>query len=84
MLRSSRVVRDVAGVFALFMMALLYAPPVRAESGTDEIAECIDGSWDEYLECIDDLPWWAELLCAARFSADVILCLPRIVLDGAK
>jgi hypothetical protein len=84
MLRSSRVARDVAGVFMLFVMALLYAPPVRAESGTGEIAECIEESWDEYIECIDDLPWWAEVLCAARFTADVVLCLPKIILDGAK
>jgi hypothetical protein len=92
MLRRSQVVRDVAGVVALCMLAVLYSPPLQAQAPPEEpekqtetqkVAECVETAWDEYLECIDDLPWWLEALCVFRFSADFILCMPKIVLRGA-
>jgi len=76
--------RTLAGAVFLFMLFVAATPPVHAQSESNKIAECITDSWDEYLECLDDLPWWAEMLCAARFTSDVILCLPKIVLDAAK
>lgn len=84
MLRSSRVVRDVAGVVALFMLALLYNPPVQAQTPTQQVVACIEEAWGEYTGCLADLPWWAEVLCAARFTADAVLCTPKIVLDAVK
>jgi hypothetical protein len=80
----SLLYRSVAAAMLLFTLFFAAAPPVSAQGETDKVAECITDSWDEYLECLEDLPWWAELLCAARFTADVVLCLPKIVLDGAK
>lgn len=84
MFRPTGVVRRVAGIATLFMLFLVHTPAVEAQSESDELASCITGAWDVYEECLDDLPWWAELLCAARFSSDVVLCAPKIVIDGAK
>lgn len=72
------VVRRVAGIVALVMLLMTHARVVEAqESLSGEIAECITGAWALYLECLDDLPFWAELLCAARFTSDAILCFPK-------
>jgi hypothetical protein len=84
MFRSTGVVRRVAGIIALFLLFLVRTPAVEAQTPTDEIANCITDAWDVYLECLDDLPWWAELLCAARFTSDAILCLPKEVMDAVK
>jgi hypothetical protein len=84
MLRSSRVVRDVAGVVALSMLALLYTPPVQAQTGMQEVVACIEEALGEYTGCLADLPWWAEVLCAARFLADAALCTSKIALDAAR
>jgi predicted lipoprotein len=77
-------VRRIAGILALFALFLTPARPAAAQTPTQEIAECIFNAFDELMECIDDLPWWAEVLCDARFYADVILCLPKIVLSGGE
>lgn len=73
----------VAGAMLVLLLAL-HARVAEAQSPTDAIAECIAGAWDEYLECIDDVPWYAELLCPARFHSDVILCLPKEILGKIK
>ncbi len=57
----------VAGL-TLFSTGALLAGP------TDDIAECIGDSFDDFGECIADLPWYTEWLCDARFYGDVVLC----------
>lgn len=77
------VVRKVAGLITLVVLLAWYARVVEAqESPAQEYGDCISGAWGEYEGCLEDLPWWAELLCAARFSADVILCLPKEALKA--
>lgn len=84
MFRPTGVVRRVAGIATLFMLFLVHTQVIEAQSESDVIASCITDAWDLYEGCLADLPWWAELLCAARFSSDVILCTPKMVIDGAR
>lgn len=83
MFHQTGIVRRLVGLIALLILFLMHAP-VQAQADTDAVAKCITDSWDEYEGCLEDLPWWAELLCAARFTSEVVLCAPTVVLDGAK
>jgi hypothetical protein len=76
--------RRIAGIVGLFALAVVRAPPVRAQTPTEQIAECMEEAWEANKACIDDLPWWAEILCAVRFEADVILCAPQFVYRSLK
>lgn len=83
MFHQTGIARRLVGLIALLMIFLMHAP-VQGQVDTDSIAKCITDEWEEYEGCLADLPWWAELLCAARFTAEVVLCTPKMVLDGVK
>lgn len=53
----------------------LFASGAFAEGPTSEIAECIGEAWGEGVECVDDLPFYLDFLCALRFESDIILCV---------
>jgi hypothetical protein len=56
--------------------------PADLDAGeTDKIAQCIEEAYQDAIQCIDDLPWYAQMLCNLRFNADVILCLPKWVIQ---
>ena len=46
---------------------------------TDRVATCIEDAVNRALECVDDLPWYAEWLCAARMNSDIIACSLEIL-----
>jgi len=58
-------------VFALVMGTMTDA---EAQGQTDGIVKCVDNAANELKECVDDLPWYAEALCYARYASDGILC----------
>lgn len=79
--------RRIVGIVTLGLLLATYAEITHAQTepgGSDEIAECLTDAWDRYGECLDDLPWYAELLCAARFSSDTVLCAPQWIIGKLK
>ncbi|HSJ23930.1 MAG TPA: hypothetical protein VK929_04535 [Longimicrobiales bacterium] len=85
MQKETGVFRKLVGVALLFMLFVGYTPTaVQAQTETEKIAECVDEAIAAAVECIDDLAWYWEWLCVAKFAADSILCLPKLVLDGAQ
>lgn len=66
-------------VLALGLSAMTEA---KAQSKTDEVVECIDNAADELKKCVDDLKWYQEALCYARYASDGILCAPSIALKA--
>lgn len=84
MQKDTGVFRRLVGVALMFMLFVAYTPHAQAQTGTENAAACVEEALDSALECIDDLPWYLEALCAIKFTADVILCMPKLVLDGAK
>ncbi len=65
-------------------LAALFIPPqgVEAQSPSDGIVGCIDKAADEFKKCVDDLAWYAEGLCYARYASDGVLCAPSVVLKA--
>lgn len=59
------------------------APKVEAQSLTDAAVKCVDDAANELKKCTDDLPWYAEPLCYARYASDGILCAPGITFKAA-
>ena len=67
-------------IFALVIgLGLSAMTEAKAQSQTSDIAGCVDGAANELMSCVDDLPWYAEALCYARYASDGILCAPSIV-----
>lgn len=74
-----RVTGILGLVFALVIGGVLPAA-AQTLTPTQTIEKCVDNAADKFVECVDDLPSWAELLCASRYAADAILCVPSTVL----
>ena len=67
-----------------FSLAALFAPPriAAAQTPTDAVISCLDESANDFKKCVDDLAWYAEALCYARYAADGVLCLPGGIISG--
>ena len=67
-------------IFALVLgLGLSSMTEAKAQSPTEGVVGCIDAAANEFKRCIDDLPWYGEALCYARYASDGILCAPSIV-----
>ncbi len=68
---------------AALLIALIAAPTrsVDAQSRTGGVVACLDAAANDLVSCVDDLPWYAEALCYARYASDAILCLPAILVS---
>ncbi len=66
-------------VLALGLSALTEAD---AQSPTNGVVKCVDDAANELKQCVDDLPWYAEALCYARYASDGVLCAPSIMLKA--
>lgn len=55
----------------------------KAQSRTSDVVACLDGAADEFKRCIDDVKWYAEALCYARYASDGILCAPSVVFGAS-
>lgn len=53
----------------------LFSSGAFAEGPSAEIAECLGEAWADDVECIEDLAWYVEWLCALRWESDVVLCV---------
>ena len=72
-------------VFA-FLAALLVSPvpSAEAQSPTNDVVACIDNAANELKKCVDEVRWYAEALCYARYASDGILCAPGVALSALK
>ena len=61
-----------------FSLAALFAPPriAAAQTRTDAVLACIDEAANDFKKCVDDLAWYAEALCYARYASEGVQCLP--------
>lgn len=66
----------------LFALVLGSVRGAEAQSPTQEAVACVEAAADELKKCVDDLPWYAEALCYARYASDGILCAPSVVLKA--
>ncbi|MBL8996122.1 MAG: hypothetical protein JNL44_02300 [Gemmatimonadetes bacterium] len=67
-------------LFALVIgLGLSSMSEAKAQSPTQDVYACLDGAADAFKSCVDDLPWYAEALCYARYASDGILCAPSVV-----
>jgi hypothetical protein len=66
--------------------ALILGPrgAAEAQSPTNDIVKCVDGAANELKKCVDDLPWYAEALCYARYASDGVLCAPSVAFEAVK
>lgn len=66
---------------AALLIALIAATTgsADAQSRSSGVAACVDAAADAFVSCVDDLPWYAEPLCYARYASDGILCMPAIL-----
>ncbi|HRN52542.1 MAG TPA: hypothetical protein PK788_03550 [Gemmatimonadaceae bacterium] len=54
----------------------------EAQSLTQDAVKCVDDAANELKKCVDDLPWYAEALCYARYASDGILCAPSVLFQS--
>lgn len=64
---------------ALVFGLLLGGGEAEAQSQTSEVKACVERAADALVECVDDLPGWAEILCYSRYASDGILCAPSVL-----
>lgn len=69
----------VALVFGLVLSSVTTA---QAQSKTDDVVKCVDDAANELKQCVDDLPWYAEALCYARYASDGVLCAPSVLIKA--
>ena len=67
--------------------ALLLTPftagPLLAQgttTPTEAVAQCLDAAATVFVQCLADLPWYAEGLCYSKYAADGVLCAPATLL----
>jgi hypothetical protein len=68
--------------FFPFLAALLLALTVgtaRAETPVEEAANCINEAWEDNYKCQTNYWKWDDLLCAAKFEAEVVVCSLKII-----
>lgn len=66
-------------IFALVIgLGLSSLTEAKAQSPTSDVVKCVDSAADDLVSCVDDLPWYAEAACYARYVSDGILCAPSI------
>lgn len=63
-------------------LGLSAVTPAKAQSRSNDVIACIDAAADEFKRCVDDLPWYQEAACYARYAADGILCAPSVVFNA--
>ncbi|MEN9790429.1 MAG: hypothetical protein RLZZ63_87 [Gemmatimonadota bacterium] len=51
-----------------------------APTPTEAVARCLDGAATAFVQCLADLPWYAEGLCYSKYAADGVLCAPATLL----
>lgn len=72
----------------LLRRALLLSPftagPLLAQgtvpTPTEAVANCLDNAANVFVQCLADLPWYAQGLCYSKYAADGILCAPATLL----
>lgn len=64
---------------ALTFAAMVIGSPLVAQTPTERVANCINGSWASYKGCIDGSPWYIDQLCVIKFEADAIGCALEIL-----
>jgi hypothetical protein len=68
-------------VFALVLGAVANAgAQTITPTETERVAQCVDNAADSFVECVDESNWFGDLLCASKYAADAILCVPPRIL----
>lgn len=65
----------------------LARPAVAQEADptpTEIAAQCLDNAGLSFVRCTERSNWIGDMLCAVKYAADAILCVPGIVVGGAK
>ncbi len=72
---------------ATLLLPVVSGPLLAQGSGTtapstptEVIAQCLDAAATAFVQCLTDLPWYAEGLCYSKYAADGILCAPSTLL----
>jgi len=52
----------------------------QAPTPTEVVAQCLDNAANAFVQCLADLPWYAEGLCYSKYAADGVLCVPSTLL----
>jgi hypothetical protein len=82
--RTRRPATRTISLFTLVATLSLITPPaIRAQTPTQEIADCIDNAAQEFADCVNDHAWYVAPFCAAQYAADTILCIPSEVLPSS-
>ncbi|MFN0098848.1 MAG: hypothetical protein ACKVS7_09255 [Gemmatimonadaceae bacterium] len=67
-------------IFALVIgLGLSTMTEAKAQSPTQAAVKCVESAAEDLVACVDELPWYAEALCYARYASDGILCAPSVV-----
>ncbi|MCC7194994.1 MAG: hypothetical protein IT356_05505 [Gemmatimonadaceae bacterium] len=52
----------------------------RDATPTEEFVACKDNAAAAFDECIDGARWYEKIACTAKLAADIVLCVPTIIL----
>lgn len=78
-MNKKRLTKLIVLCAALAVYGVVRSPENLAAGPTDAIASCLVEAYIDAIGCINDLPWYATMLCNLRFNSDVILCLPKSI-----
>ncbi|MCE2803541.1 MAG: hypothetical protein P2975_07475 [Gemmatimonadota bacterium] len=69
----------------MLLLPFVSGPLLAQSSGstptpTEVVVHCLDAAATAFVQCLADLPWYAEGLCYSKYAADGILCVPSTLL----
>ena len=83
----NRMMQLVAPMAVASLMLATLAVPAPAQgdqTGTESFMSCVDVAEGAFDKCVDDSNWIGDALCVLRLAADVVLCIPSILLSGGE
>lgn len=72
---------------AILLLPVVSGPLLAQGTGTtapstptEVVVQCLDAAATVFVQCLADLPWYAEGLCYSKYAADGVLCAPSTLL----
>jgi len=85
--RMTQILARRRAIRAALFLPMVSGPLLAQSSGTtapstptEVVVQCLNAAATAFVQCLTDLPWYAEGLCYSKYAADGILCAPSTLL----
>jgi hypothetical protein len=79
-----RRILAVGATLALTAMMVSSTTAFARQTPVDKVVACVDEAANQFVDCIEMNRWYWAWPCTWRYEANVILCLPAVVLGAVK